>query len=124
VTLYFQGDVCIERVEDAPVQGNPIPPASDGAVVLAHGELTGHRHAFYGGGVTLFKDDALAQDMPPELYIGHLKVEAEAADLMHEEHDTIRLGKGTWRIRLQREYREKADESSDPRGLHYRVVED
>ena len=102
--LFFQGDVCIESVEPTPPRGNVVPPASDGAVVLAEGEATGHRHAFHGGRVTLFRDDALARDIPAKLYIGHLTIEGDSAELQHEEHDTIVLPKGSYRVRLQREF--------------------
>ncbi len=107
--LYAQGDIVLELVEDAN-PGNVLPNDADGAVVLACGELTGHRHAFYGGGVTLFHDDALAREVPPALYIGHVKVSAPSADLQHEEHATIRLAPGTYRVRRQREW----DVSGDP----------
>lgn len=106
MTLFFQGDVCIERVEPTLPGANILAPASDGAIVLAEGEATGHRHAFYGGGVTFFRDDALARDIPAKLYIGHLIVEGNSAELKHEEHDTIVLPKGTYRVRLQREFEE------------------
>jgi hypothetical protein len=115
--LYFQGDLCIEPVVNAALDdARAVPPARDGAVVLAEGESTGHRHAFYGGGVTLFRDDALARDLPGELYIGHVKVAADAAELRHEEHDTITLPKGLYRVRRQREY-EGGDSLEEPRAL-------
>jgi len=80
--FYFQGDVCLEAVDDVPITGAMIEPDPDGAVVLARGETTGHRHAFYGGAM-LFRDDALARDMPaPELYIGHVKLEVPT-ELVH-----------------------------------------
>ena len=102
-----QGDILLERVDVQAneVNGKEIGREADGAVVLAHGEVTGHRHAFYGGNVALFRDDALARDMQdPQLYIGHLKIGGEAADLKHEEHGTIRLEPGVYRVRRQREY--------------------
>lgn len=101
--FYAQGDIIIEEVGDVEV-GRSVNVDPDGAVVLARGEVTGHRHAFYGGGVTMFRDDVLARDMPSELYIGHIKIPAGGADLKHEEHDTIALKSGTYRIRRQREY--------------------
>jgi len=101
--IFAQGDIIIERVDDAPT-GPPIGIDPDGAVVLARGEATGHRHAFYGGGVTMFRDDALARDMPTELYIGHVNVGTSGADLRHEEHSAISLAPGTYRIRRQREF--------------------
>lgn len=105
MTLYFQGDLCLELVETAPNKRARILPRSrDGAVVLAEGEATGHRHAFYGGQVTFFRDDALARDLPPRLYIGHVQIKGESARLRHEEHDTITLPRGVYRVRRQREY--------------------
>jgi hypothetical protein len=107
--LYAQGDIMLERVEDAKPR-NLLPSDDDGAVVLARGEMTEHRHAFFGGGVTLFRDDARARDVPPALYVGHVKIGAASADLQHEEHATITLPAGTYRVRRQREW----DASGDP----------
>lgn len=105
-TLYAQGDMLLERVEDiepAAPHTRAIPTDPDGAVVIGRGEVTGHRHAFHQG-VTMFRDDALARDMPRELYVGHVKVADAGADLVHEEHATIRLPAGTYRVRRQREF--------------------
>ena len=99
--LYAQGDIILELVdEEAP--GKALRNDPDGAVVLARGELTGHRHAFYDLGVALFRDDALARAAP--LYIGHVKISAPSADLRHEEHATISLPAGTYRVRRQQEW--------------------
>jgi hypothetical protein len=102
--LYFQGDLCIEPIADVDEIAGRLPPAGDGAVVLAEGEATGHRHAFHGGGVALFRDDGLAGGVPRDLFIGILKIDAPTAALEHEEHDTIVLPRGTYRIRRQREF--------------------
>jgi hypothetical protein len=116
--LYAQGDVLLERVADTPVSGQTIRPDSDGAAVLARGEVTGHRHAVHGGSVAMYRDDALARDIPPELYVCHIKIGGAApAELRHEEHDTISLRPGTYRVRRQREF--------DRAAVHVaRVVED
>lgn len=100
--LYAQGDLLIERVDDVPERGVLLSPASDGATVLAEGEASGHRHAFYDR-VTMFRDDCLARDIPDGLYVGHLRVEGPSARLEHEEHDAITLPRGTYRVRRQRE---------------------
>lgn len=101
--FYAQGDIVLERVVDAE-PGTPINVDPDKAVVLARGEVTGHRHAFYGG-TTMFRDDALARDIPAALYLGHVKIAAkDGAELRHEEHDTIKLPAGTYRVRRQREF--------------------
>lgn len=107
--FYAQGDVLIERVADTNEPGTPVARDPDGAVVLQRGEVTGHRHAFYGG-ATLFRDEALARDMPADLYIGHVKVADGGAVLLHEEHSDIELPPGVYRVRRQKEYpaRERA----------------
>jgi hypothetical protein len=103
--LYFQGDLCIESVADVALDGaRLVPLARDGALVLAEGEESGHRHAFYDAGVSLFHIDAFAADVPDGLYIGHLRIDVDAAELRHEEHDSITLPKGLYRVRRQREY--------------------
>jgi hypothetical protein len=72
--------------------------------VLAEGELTGHRHAIFDR-VTMFRDDALAREVPGGLYVGHIKVEGGSATILHQEHAPIALGEGTYRVRRQRESR-------------------
>src|SRR5262249_4636583 len=121
--LYFQGDLCIEPVADMALDNAPaVALACDGAVVLAEGESTGHRHAFYGAEVMLFRDPALARDLPAELYIGHLRVDGDTAELRHEEHATITLPKGVYRVRRQREF-DGSDLIAEPRSFS-RVVAD
>ena len=50
--MYRQGDVLILKRENTePTPRNdwkPVKPDSDGAVVLARGEATGHNHSFRG----------------------------------------------------------------------------
>lgn len=99
--LYAQGDILIERIEDAPVSGQVIEACEDGAVVVAEGELTGHSHRLVGS-VTLYRDPALARDVPDNLYLGHLQVTGSAVQLEHEEHAPIRLARGSYRVRRQR----------------------
>lgn len=100
--IFAQGDLLIERVEDALPSGTLIESGADGAFVLAEGEVTGHRHAIYDA-VTMFRDDGLARDIPGGLYIGHVRVDGDVAHVQHDEHSTIGLTKGTWRVRRQRE---------------------
>lgn len=99
--LYAQGDLLIERVADAVPRGNILPRSPDGAVVLAEGETTGHRHVIHDA-VTFFRDDGLARDIPGGLYLGHLSVDTTAR-VVHEEHGPVILPKGTYRVRRQRE---------------------
>jgi hypothetical protein len=100
--MYAQGDLLIERVDDVCPSGTILSPDVSGVMVLAEGELTGHRHAIFEH-VTMFRDDALARDVPGGLYIGHVKVEGGPATIQHQEHAPIALGEGTYRVRRQRE---------------------
>lgn len=100
--MYAQGDLLIERVDDVEPSGTMITPDATGAIVLAEGELSGHRHAIFER-VTMFRDDALAREIPGGLYIGHVKVEGGPATIQHQEHGPIALGEGTYRVRRQRE---------------------
>ena len=108
--LYAQGDLLIERIDDVPVSGEVLEPAADGATVLLDGKTTGHRHAIYDR-VTMFRVDALAQDIPGSLYVGHVHVEGPVALVKHEEHDPVTLPRGTYRVRRQRELRAKGSAS-------------
>jgi hypothetical protein len=100
--MYAQGDLLIERVDDVEPCGALVAPDATGAIVLAEGELSGHRHAIFER-VTMFRDDALARELPSGLYVGHIKVEGGPATIRHEEHAPIALGEGTYRVRRQRE---------------------
>jgi hypothetical protein len=100
--LYAQGDLLVERVPDVTPSGTFVMPGADGEVVLLDGELTGHRHSIFDR-VTMFRDDALAQDIPSGLYVGHVKVEGATARVQHQEHTALSLPPGTYRVRRQRE---------------------
>jgi hypothetical protein len=104
--MFAQGDLLIERVGDVEPSGIILGPDATGATVLAEGELTGHRHAIFDR-VTMFRDDALAREVPAGLYVGHIKVEAGTALIQHQEHAPVNLGEGTYRVRRQRELEPK-----------------
>jgi hypothetical protein len=73
-------------------------------VVLAEGEATGHAHAIADPGALLFEGDGEERFL--EL--------VEAAMLTHEEHETIVLPPGAYRVIRQREYTPEPS-SSDAR---------
>ena len=105
--IYFQGDMLLECVDNTPDAdcADTITPDPDGSVVIGRGEVTGHRHRFaIEDRVTMFRDESLALDIPTQLYVGHVNVGAAGASLLHEEHDTIILPTGTYRVRRQREF--------------------
>jgi hypothetical protein len=119
VRLWAQGDILIERVDDARVSGRLVQSVTGGSAIIAAGEATGHHHRI-SGSVTLYRDDALAHDIPPALYVGHIQVNGPSARLEHEEHAPIALLRGTYRLRRQRQL-----DPSDI-GLHgqYGILED
>jgi hypothetical protein len=98
--MYRQGDVLILPVDSVPGSLEAVA-RENGRIVLAHGEATGHAHAIRAEGAALFRD--------PHLMAMFLTVTDEPAALEHDEHDTIVLPPGRYRILRQREY------SPDPR---------
>ncbi|MES2569802.1 MAG: hypothetical protein V4710_07060 [Verrucomicrobiota bacterium] len=89
-TLYRHGDVLIEEVEALPQVREKLPHAT-----LAHGEVTGHSHRIKElTGVDLYQT-------PASLY---LHVRSASVSVIHEEHKTITLTGGYYRVWRQREY--------------------
>ena len=99
--IYRHGDVLI-----APVDSIPDDAKKRQSLVLARGEVTGHAHRV--------ETDELAElyDAGEELY---LRVEGSPARVVHEEHDTIELNPGSYRVWRQREYDPSTEE---------RIIED
>ena len=92
-TQFRQGDVLIERVDT--IDTTQRMPRENGRVILAHGEVTGHAHAISAPDV--------------DQYVGavdatHLEVKTAVAMLQHEEHHTIEIPAGNYRVTRQREY--------------------
>ena len=104
--MFAQGDLLIERVADVEPSGTILSADAAGAVVLAEGEMTGHRHCIFDR-VTMFRDDALAREIPAGLYLGHVKVAGGSATVVHQEHAPLTLLEGTYRVRRQRELEPK-----------------
>ena len=87
-----QGDVLVLGVDAIPDDAKPVS-RDRGRVVLAYGEVTGHAHAIAARDATLLELDG-------ERY---LRVTAPVT-LDHEEHATIELPPGSFRVVIQREY--------------------
>jgi hypothetical protein len=97
--MYRQGDVLIVPVKTVPDQLDPIE-RENGYVVIAHGEATGHAHVIKSEGAALFRD--------PKLMAVFLNVAEEPVALEHEEHATIMLPPGNYRVVRQQEYTAEA----------------
>ena len=91
--MYRQGDVLIVRVESLPADAFPVVTGED-RVVVAYGEATGHAHVLASDDVDLFQHRR-------EQFV---RVGSGGAELVHDEHETVPLPEGDYRIVLQREY--------------------
>jgi len=88
---YRHGDVMLELIDANPEGSN----RKLSHATLAFGEITGHSHAIKQiSNVSLYDyGDFLCLD-----------VHADSVSLVHEEHDTIELPKGKYKVWRQREY--------------------
>lgn len=90
-----QGDVLVIEVSAIPDDVEPIA-RENGRAILAHGELTGHAHAIKDKHATLFRD--------PRLNEVFMQVIGAPVSLSHDEHGTIAIPPGNYRVIRQREY--------------------
>ena len=88
-----QGDVLLVRRPAKP-RGSGLLPRENGAVVLAHGEVTGHKHQMRGAQVTYYRDS------------GHeyVTVKGRPEPIVHEEHSAIPITPGDLELGQQVEF--------------------
>lgn len=88
--LWRQGDIFIESTAEIPSDA-----VEQSNLVLAEGEATGHRHR-------------IAEHHTARLFAHgrqlYLNVIADEAHVVHDEHQTIPLGRGLYRVWRQREF--------------------
>ena len=89
-TSYRQGDVLLIKVEEREDLTNEISP------ILAEGEVSGHKHEVVGGSVVT------------NSWQTSRKFVRSSGDtvLTHPEHGHLKINKGLFEFRLQREYDE------------------
>lgn len=97
---FRQGDVFIQRIDNLP-DGSKKLARENGRVVLAHGEATGHHHSLVEKNCSLFTNDT-------EPGVTFLEIQEAMAALTHQEHATIHLEPGIYRVVRQREYSPEA----------------
>ena len=96
--MYRQGDVLLVPVAPSEVPSAALATPVDrrGRFVLARGEATGHAHVVAGPGLRVLADpvdaDLLFVDVPTK------------GVLTHDEHGSIHLPSGHYRVIRQREY--------------------
>jgi hypothetical protein len=88
--MWRHGDVMIASVSDIPSTAKLRPD-----VILARGEITGHMHRVESS------SSAELWELDGQVYI---KVVADTARIVHEEHKPITLPQGLYRVWQQREY--------------------
>jgi len=89
-----QGDVMLVPIAAIPEKVRPAAP-ENGRYIIAHGEVTGHHHSFrMTDTITMFREDGSG---------GGLFLNATApAALEHQEHTTLNLEPGAWKVVRQR----------------------
>ncbi len=101
-TMYRQGDVLIEQISSLP--NNLVKNKRDNnRVILAYGEVTNHSHAIFDEEVNHFFSPNEKTE-PGLVGITYLEVRAALVALKHEEHSTIELPNGNYRVIRQCEY--------------------
>jgi hypothetical protein len=88
--------VVIEEATTTKVRGMKRLPRTARGVVLAEGEATGHAHVIDSEHARLYVDPANDNV--------RILVLLRPCDLLHEEHQTIRLPKGRYRVGTKRQY--------------------
>jgi hypothetical protein len=108
-----QGDVLLVRVDDDPEHflekrrtDLQSVPRERGRLVLAHGEATGHAHVVESEDATL-----VSEDEAEELFL--LVHGSMPVPLVHEEHETLDVPPGAYRVVRQREYRDPDEWDED-----------
>jgi len=105
--IFRQGDILITKVNN--IAGKKQEEAYSvipNSKTVALGELTGHHHTFSEQSqVLLYKDkkslsSAQQQQEEPTL----IEVKSGVAELVHQEHNTILLPKGTYKVTREMEY--------------------
>ena len=89
--LYMHGDLLLKRINTLPNGLIELDTRT-----LAHGEVTGHHHTLMTGKSRTF---AKTKAIEPE----YLLVEQDA-ELQHQEHAPLLIGKGVYHINREREY--------------------
>jgi len=91
--IFRQGDVLIESVSAIPKKVK-VAKRENGRIILAYGEATGHAHAIADQSTKSFVDES-----------GTLFLSVKAGTkIQHQEHLTVNLPVGNYKITIQREY--------------------
>lgn len=113
-----QGDILLVRLDQTPeafVADRRLKriARARGRLVLAEGEATGHAHVIDSEEAELLRagEQLLDADQAAELYL--LVHGPEPVPLVHEEHASLSVPPGVYRVVRQREYRDPQDWDDD-----------
>jgi len=102
---YRQGDVLIEQIAKVPTTA--VKQKKSASIVLAHGTATGHHHTLEAAKpAQWFKQGEIpattkkASTLAGEVYVSL----PSGGKVTHDEHATIKLPKGIYRVTRQLEY--------------------
>ena len=118
-SMFRQGDVLLLAVtDDIPADAELVQEG--GEVVLAHGEVTGHKHRIISDTIKLYAPPKPTADQlvaaanqilraPQERTAQATQTRAylevpEPTEIVHEEHSAIPIPAGKYRVVIQREY--------------------
>ncbi len=97
--LCAQGDVLFRRVEVLP---SDVAERDAGKQLVVAHSYTGHNHAIEAGEAKLF------EKLERDPMVCFLQIDGAYADVVHhrqtDTHETVRLLKGCWEVRRQREW--------------------
>ncbi len=96
-----QGDVIIESIEAIPAEAKK-GKLKAGNIILAEGETTGHAHRITEVAGVTFREGADGM-----FYLQN----REKLSVTHEEHNTVSVPPGIWRVRKVQEYDHFAEEA-------------
>lgn len=89
-----QGDVILSPLQHTNTASGQEMGQKLPHLILAEGEVTGHRHQISNGQAELHSSNGIL----------YLHVVSESATLVHEEHKSIQIPQGSWIVRIQRQY--------------------
>lgn len=101
--MFRQGDVLVIPIKSVPTTAQR---SSEARVILAYGEVTGHAHEVITADPAVALPAALLMTDPTTNEV-YLLVEGPC-QLTHQEHGTIALAPGAYKVVRQREYSPEA----------------
>ena len=94
-TIMAQGDLLFISVDNIPDSLSQLVRQNGSNLVLAEGEITGNAHTIKNQNIQAWKGDKNSV---------WLNVEEALAEVEHQEHDSVELPRGKYKVIRQHEY--------------------